>query len=146
MTSQPASTPSVSVTRDGHRRFTGRSQRGGVVAIGDKSYPDTFTPGELLKVALAACAGFSAEQAITRRLGEDAAVAIEVGGDAHATEDRYDVLTERIELDLSSLDESARARLITVIGRAIDQACTVGRTLEAGAAIERTVEQLDADA
>ena len=41
--------------------------------------------------------------------------------------------------DLSSLDAEARARLVTVLQRAIDANCTVGRTLKAGASVELTV-------
>ncbi|SNS61852.1 Uncharacterized OsmC-related protein [Micrococcales bacterium KH10] len=132
--------PPVTVTREGHRSFTGRSSRGGIVAIGDASYPDTFTPGELLKVALAACAGFSAEAAIERRLGEDAAITVTVSGDKDLDADRYPRLNELIELDWSGLDEAAQARLATVITRVIDQACTVGRTLKAGAETTITVQ------
>ncbi len=36
------------------------------------------------------------------------------------------------ELDLSELDQEARERLLVTVQRAIDKACTVGRTLEAG--------------
>lgn len=85
----PSAFPPVTVSRLAHRRFVGRSSRGGEVAIGDASFPDTFTPGELLKVALAACAGFTAESAVTRRLGDDAAMTIEVGGDKDPAQDRY---------------------------------------------------------
>lgn len=135
--------PPVTVTREGHRRFIGRSARGGEVAIGDAAFERTFTPGELMKVALAACAGFSAESAITRRLGDDAAITVAVVGDKLADEDRYAHLSESLQIDLSGLDESARARLITVIGRAIDQACTVGRSLKAGVDIDLEVTSLD---
>ncbi|GAA2516890.1 OsmC family protein [Rarobacter incanus] len=135
----PSAFPPVTVSRLAHRRFVGRSSRGGEVAIGDASFPDTFTPGELLKVALAACAGFTAESAVTRRLGDDAAMTIEVGGDKDPAQDRYPRFAERIELDLSSLDPVARERLITVVTRSIEQACTVARTVKAGATIDMRV-------
>ncbi len=146
----PAAVPSNSATtpaataawavRNGHRDYTGHSARGGIVAIGDASIPGTFTPGELLKVALAACAGFSSEVALSRRLGDDFAARIVVDGPSDPAEDRYPQLSERFELDLSGLDEDARTRLLTVVTRAVDKACTVGRTLKHGAAIELSLD------
>ena len=47
-----------------------------------------------------------------------------------------------MELDLSGLSEDERKRVITVVERAIDQVCTVGRTLKSGT--EVTFEVSDA--
>jgi len=52
------------------------------------------------------------------------------------------VLEERMELDLSGLSEDEVARVLTVVQRAIDQACTVGRTLKSGTKV--TFEVTDA--
>ena len=54
-------------------------------------------------------------------------------------ENLYPELVENLVVDLSSLDAEARARLVTVLQRAIDANCTVGRTLKAGASVELTV-------
>jgi uncharacterized OsmC-like protein len=89
-----------------------------------------FTPGELLKVALAGCGGMSADHSLARRLGQDVAVAVHVAGPSDQQENRYRTLHEQLVVDLSGLDETERARLVTVVGRAIDRQCTVGRTLE----------------
>ena len=40
-----------------------------------------------------------------------------------------------MEIDLSSLSPQELDRLLIVVNRAIDQACTVGRTLKAGTEI-----------
>lgn len=137
----PASSPSPQdalwVERTGSRTYVGRSARGAVVQLGPASAGAVFTPGELLKIALAGCAGMSSDVPIARRLGDDYKVTITVTGDKDLTDDRYPSLTETIELDLSGLDEDSRQRLLTIAGRAIDQTCTVGHTLEAGATIER---------
>jgi len=125
--------------RTGTRQYVGRSSRGGEVRIGSLGDPDAFTPGELLKIALGACTGLSSDAAIARRLGDDVPVTIRVGGLAHPTEDRYPVLTEVLEVDLSSLDDAARERLLTVVHRAVAEHCTVGRTLEHGATTTLTV-------
>lgn len=128
------------VERVGHRRYVGRNSRGASVEIGDIKYDEAFTPGELLKIALAGCSGLSGDNAMSRRLGEDVAVTIEVGGLSHPDEDRYPALAERLVVDLSSLDEAERERLLVVLNRAIDEHCTVGRTLKAGATVTLTID------
>ena len=92
-----------------------------------------------MKIALAGCSGLSSDAALARRLGDDVPVTIEVEGLADDDEDRYPALAERLVVDLSSLEPDARERLLTVVHRAIDQHCTVGRTLEAGAQVSLTV-------
>lgn len=126
------------VERTGPRTYTGYSARGARITMGSTSEGADFTPGELLKIALAACAGMSSDRAFARRLGDDYAVTIRAGGVKHATEDRYATLAEDFELDMSALDDDARERLLTTAARAIDTVCTVGLTLENGASVTRT--------
>ncbi|MCC2307216.1 OsmC family protein [Cellulomonas chengniuliangii] len=128
------------VERTGRRTYTGRSSRGAEVLIGPVEAGAVFTPGELLKIALAGCTGMSADSALAHRLGEDVAVTVEVEGPSDPDEDRYPALTERLVVDLSSLDAVQRERLLTVVHRAVDGHCTVGRTLVHGATVELTVE------
>lgn len=128
------------VERAGERRYVGHNSRGARVEVGDIRYDEAFTPGELLKISLAACGGLTADRALSRRLGEDVAVTIEVGGLADADEDRYPALAERLVVDLSSLPADERAKLLVIVRRAIEEHCTVGRTLEAGATTSLTVE------
>ncbi|MGV0851101.1 OsmC family protein [Mycolicibacterium phlei] len=120
------------VERTGARRYTGRSSRGAEVLIGGEDVEGVFTPGELLKIALAACSGMASDVPLQRRLGEDYQATIRVSGAADREREVYPLLEERMELDLSALSEQERARVLTVIERAIDQVCTVGRTLKAG--------------
>lgn len=136
-TPEPAVTPSPTdplwVERTGTRTYRGFSARGAQVEIGPASAGAVFTPGELLKVALAACAGMSSDAAFARRLGDDYTTTIRVEDPKDMAEDRYPVLTEKFEIDLSSLDDADRQRLLLIAQRAIDKSCTVGRTLTAGA-------------
>ena len=121
--------------RTGIRRFTGRSSRGAEVLIGSEGDEGVFTPGELLKIALAGCSGLSSDQPLRRRLGDDYAAVIKVSGPADRDQERYPRLTEVLEIDLSGLSAEDTERLLLVVNRAIDQVCTVGRTLKAGAEI-----------
>lgn len=132
----PAPTDALWVERTGTRTYTGHSARGARVLMGPASEGAVFTPGELLKIALAGCAGMSSDRTFASRLGDDYRVTIHVEGAKHPEEDRYPVLTERFEIDLSALDDAARERLLTVAERSIDKACTVGRTVKNGATVE----------
>lgn len=135
----PAGAPSGPTTlwveRTGTRRYTGRSSRGAEVLIGSESVPGVFTPGELLKIALAACSGMSSDFPLSRRLGDDYDATIRVSGAADRENEVYPQLDEVFELDLSELDEAARERLLVTVQRAIDKVCTVGRTLKAGSKV-----------
>lgn len=123
---------SLWVERTGTRRYIGRSSRGAQVQIGSEDVPDTFTPGELLKIALAACTGMSSDFPLSRRLGDNYDATVRVAGVVDRENGVYPQLDETFELDLSELDEQARERLLVTVQRAVDKGCTVGRTLEAG--------------
>lgn len=136
--SAPAAQPGPTtlwVERTGTRRYTGRSSRGAEVLIGSDGVPGVFTPGELLKIALAACSGMSSDFPLSRRLGDDYDVTIRVSGAADRENEVYPQLDEVFELDLSELDAAARERLLVTVQRAIDKVCTVGRTLQAGSKV-----------
>ncbi|WP_275005760.1 OsmC family protein [Promicromonospora iranensis] len=131
----PSPTDPLWVERNGIRTYTGFSARGARVDIGPATAGAVFTPGELLKIALAACAGMSSDRAFARRLGDDYKTTIRVEDPKDMAEDRYPVLTEKFEIDLSMLDDEDREKLLTIAQRSIDKTCTVGRTLKAGAQI-----------
>jgi uncharacterized OsmC-like protein len=120
------------VERTGVRRYTGHSSRGAQVLVGSEDVDGVFTPGELLKIALAACSGMASDQPLARRLGDDYAATIKVSGPPDREQERYPLLEETLELDLSGLTEEEVARLQVVVNRAVDQVCTVGRTLKSG--------------
>ena len=130
------------VERTDVRCYTGRSSRGAEVLVGNEDVEGVFTPGELMKIALAACSGMSSDQPLRRRLGDDYKTAIKVSGPADREQERYPLLEERMEVDLSVLSEDEVARLLTVVERAVDQVCTVGRTLKSGTKV--TFEVVDA--
>jgi uncharacterized OsmC-like protein len=120
------------VERTGVRRYTGHSSRGAEVLVGSEDVDGVFTPGELMKIALAACSGMSSDQPLARRLGDDYQATVRVSGVADRDEERYPLLEETLEVDLSGLSEEEAQRLEIVVNRAIDLVCTVGRTLKSG--------------
>jgi uncharacterized OsmC-like protein len=123
------------VERTGVRRYTGRSSRGAEVLVGSEDVEGVFTPGELMKIALAACSGMSSDHPLARRLGEDYAATVRVSGSADRDNEIYPLLEESLEVDLSGLTDDEVARLVTVVNRAVDQVCTVGRTLKSGTTV-----------
>ncbi|WP_233266932.1 OsmC family protein [Tomitella fengzijianii] len=126
----------LTVERTGTRRYTGRSSRGAEVLIGSEDVPGVFTPGELLKIALAGCTAMSSDKPLSRRLGDDYDATVRVSGDADRDNEWYPVLSEVLELDLSELTPDAQERLLVVVERAVDRVCTVGRTVKRGAEVE----------
>jgi len=123
------------VERTGSRRYTGYSSRGAQVLVGSEDVEGVFTPGELLKVALAACSGMSTDEPLARRLGDEYTAVVKVSGAADREQERYPLLEETLELDLSGLSEEERQRVQVVANRAVDLVCTVGRTLKSGTTV-----------
>jgi len=120
------------VERTGTRRYSGHSSRGAAVLVGSEDVEGVFTPGELMKIALAACSAMSSDQPLARRLGDDYQAKVTVSGPADREQERYPLLSETLQVDLSGLSEAEAERLRIVVNRAIDQVCTVGRTLKSG--------------
>jgi uncharacterized OsmC-like protein len=123
------------VERTGTRRYTGHSSRGAQVLVGSEDVDGVFTPGELMKIALAACSGMSSDQPLARRLGNDYQAVVRVSGAADRDQERYPLLEEKLELDLSGLTAEEKERLLVVVNRAVDLVCTVGRTLKSGTTV-----------
>lgn len=123
------------VERTGVRRYTGHSSRGAQVLVGSDDVEGVFTPGELLKIALAACTGMASDHPLARRLGEGYPAVIRVSGAADRDQERYPLLEETLELDLSGLTEAEAEQARIVARRAVDHACTVGRTLKSGTTV-----------
>jgi uncharacterized OsmC-like protein len=127
------------VERTGVRRYTGRSSRGAEVLVGSEDVEGVFTPGELLKIALAACSGMSSDHSLRTRLGDDYAATIRVSGPPDREREVYPHLDERLEVDLGSLSDEDKVKLLTIVRRSIDKVCTVGRTLKEGTEVSLSV-------
>ncbi|QAY73156.1 hypothetical protein ET445_07135 [Agromyces protaetiae] len=126
-----AGTGSVSATRVAPRIYEARNERGASVVVGGSELDGThFTPGELLKLALITCAGLSTDRVISRRLGDDYRVTLWAHGLSDPDSNAYERIGEEMLLDLSSLSADDRSKLIGIIGRAIDQGCTVKRSVD----------------
>lgn len=134
---------SVSVTRTGKRTFRGRNETGVELLVGPVGEPGHFSPGELLKLALAGCTGLSADQALRRRLGDDVEVTVWAHGRS-GDDNRYQAVDEEVVVDVSGLDDDELARLVTVVARSIQVGCTVARSVEDCVELTMTVADVPA--
>ncbi|GAA4262111.1 OsmC family protein [Dietzia aurantiaca] len=137
---QPQPATELRVEREGTRRYVGLSSRGARVEIGSADVDGVFTPGELLKIALGACTAMASDFTVSRRLGDDYDATVHISGDADRESERYPRFEELYELDMSEIDAATAERLVAMIRRSVDKACTVGRTLQAGTEIALEIE------
>ena len=139
-----APTP-LHIDRVGASDYVARNERGAEVRIGAKDVPGTFTPGELLQLALAACTLLSADRTLSAKLGDGFAARVDVSAEKEEAENRYQHMAVRLLADMEVLDEGARARLSARAAAVIERACTVGNTLghDAGMPYDVSVEPAD---
>lgn len=129
----PTETNSVWAERTGTRQYLAHNARGGEVRVG--MGPGEFSPGELLKIALATCNTLSADHRLAKALGEDFEANVICASIKNEEEERYSDLDVQIVTDLSSLNPQQLATLHERVEGAIERGCTVGHTLDKGAAI-----------
>jgi uncharacterized OsmC-like protein len=127
------------VRRTGTRTYTGHNGRGAEVLIGPIENDGSFTPGELLKIALAACTGLTTDAVLARRLGDDFDATITVEGAKDVDADRYPAITENLLVDVAGLSPADLKRLLTIVHRSVDEHCTVGRTVTTGTRVSLQV-------
>ena len=89
-----------------------------------------FTPGDLMKVALAGCAALSSQFAIEHTLGEGKGAKIVVDGTYDADGDAYTGFDEQVVIDASDagLSDEDADKLKERVTRHIDKGCTVKHT------------------
>jgi len=89
-----------------------------------------FTPGDLMKVALAGCAALSSQFAIEHTLGEGKGAKIVVDGTYDPENDAYTGFEEQVVIDASDagLSEEDADKLKEPPPRHIDKGCTVKHT------------------
>jgi uncharacterized OsmC-like protein len=122
----------LEVQRDGQHAFVGRNDRGAEVRLGRAGAEGAFSPAELLQIAAAGCSAVTAEELITRRVGEDAKFTVTVSADRREGASELDAVHVAFDVDVSTLAADQREALAGAVDRAIDRLCTVSRTLKKG--------------
>ena len=89
-----------------------------------------FTPGDLMKIALAGCAALSSQFAIEHTLGDGKGAKIVVDGTYDADSDAYINFNEQVLVDATDakLSEEDANKLKARVTRPIETGCTVKHT------------------
>lgn len=124
-TSTPS--PALYLERQGVRQYSATNSRGAEVLVGDG--PGRFSPGDLVKIALAGCNAMSSDRRLADRLGDNFEQVIGVSGEYLKDEDRFASFAIELIQDLSALDEEERAKLLRRAEGAIERNCTIAHTL-----------------
>ncbi|WP_329787455.1 OsmC family protein [Lentzea sp. DG1S-22] len=120
----------IEIERVGDHEFVATNGRGASVRIGRKGQEGSFSPVELLAAAVAGCAVVTSETLVLRRTGGDQLTA---QADAVQSESGNEVISVPVTLsyDLSAVDDPEA--LDVLVRRAVEQFCTVTRTLKQSA-------------
>lgn len=91
-----------------------------------------FTPGDLMRVALAGCSALSSQFAVETALGEGKGARVIVDGTYDPERDAYNSFEEHVVVDATdaSLDEADAEKLTKRIDAHIKKGCTVMHTYE----------------
>ena len=128
----------VDLTKIGAGRYKATNARGGVLPIGSGDDPD-FTPVELLLAALAGCSAIDVVLITGKRAGATYFEVVAEGekvrdeGGNHLVDLR---LTFEVRFPDGEAGDRAREALPRSIAQSRDRLCTVGRTVQLGAAVE----------
>ena len=89
-----------------------------------------FTPGDLMKIALAGCAALASQFAIEHTLGDGKGARIVVDGTYDADSDAYIKFNEQVVVDATDakLSEEDADKLKERVTRHIEKGCTVKHT------------------
>lgn len=89
-----------------------------------------FTPGDLMKIALAGCAALSSQVAIEHTLGDGKGARIVVDGTYDADSDAYINFNEQVVVDATDakLSEEDADKLKERVTRHIEKGCTIKHT------------------
>lgn len=103
-----------------------------------------FNPGDLIKVALAACGGLSSEAAVKRLLGDGAKVRIDVSGDYDSDNDRYNSFSETVSLEgedsKKPADDAEAAKVADRVSRHIAKDCTIAHTFRQATPVDIRID------
>ena len=131
----------VTVSREPDGVFTAGNVRGGRLTVGDGT-GETFTPTELLLVAIGACTAIDVATLTSRRAEPDV---FEVQVDAEKVRDDGGnrlqdlAVTFRVRFPDGTGGDAARELLPEAVRRSHDRLCTVSRTIELGTPVAARV-------
>jgi uncharacterized OsmC-like protein len=101
-----------------------------------------FNPGDLAKIAVAACGELSSASVVERALGQNKGATIEVSGDYDETNDRYNSFSEKVSVDASgtSMSQADADKLAKRVERHIEADCTVAHTYRQATPVDISID------
>ncbi|MEE1295396.1 MAG: OsmC family protein [Bifidobacterium sp.] len=101
-----------------------------------------FTPGDLLKIALAGCAALSSTMAVETATGEGKGARVIVDGTYDPDNDSFINFDEQLVIDATDadLDETQVEQLKKRVKAHVTKGCTVAHTLEQATPVRLNVE------
>lgn len=133
-------TPELTLTREGKSTFTAGNGRGGTVLVGPDKVDGAFTPGELLKIAVAGCIGMSADHRLANLLGDEFEGTVSVVAHKDEANERYSHFEVTLSAPPADLDPERLEHGLERAQSLIEKNCTVGRTLAKPAPYHVTFE------
>jgi putative redox protein len=133
------SSRSVQLVRLAKARFRATNRNGDTMVVGEGADTGTFTPVELLLVAIGACGAIDVDY-ITAKRAEAAAFSVTVQADKVRDEGGNHLTDLRVVFDVRFDDTDAGRAALDVLPRAVaqsnDRLCTVSRTVQLGEPVQ----------
>lgn len=132
----------VSIDRVSPNTYTATNARGATISVSD-GRDDSFTPVELLMVAIAGCTAIDVDLVTSRRAEPDSfQVAVDAvkGHDKQGNHLSDIVVTFRVAFPEGEGGDNARAVLPDIVKKSHERLCTVSRTVEIGTPIATRIE------
>jgi len=140
-TASPAAHREVSLSRVRKARYVARNRRGGEIEVGEAE-DGTFTPVELLLVAVAGCMAIDVDYITAKRSEADRLDVVASGTKIRDDEgNRMVDLLLRIEASFpeGEAGDAARAVVADAVAKSRDRLCTVSRTVSVGSPVSTDV-------
>ena len=114
---------SLYLQRTGVREYVARNQDGAEILVGHG--PGRFSPGDLLKLAIAGCKAMSSDARVAARLGDDFEQFVGVSADYDQEHDRVTHVDVELVQDMSALSDEEIADLLRRAEASIKRNCTI---------------------
>ena len=128
----------VAIARAGPNSYLATNARGATISVSD-GRDDSFTPVELLMVAIAGCTAIDIDYIPSKR-AEPLELSATASGDKIRSAEHGNHMTNvevtfTVTFPAGEAGDAARETLPIALQRSHDRLCTVGRTIEAGTPI-----------
>ena len=133
---------SIEMTRLEKGRYEATNTRGGRLEVGQGGTDETFSPVELLLVAIAGCGAIDVDFLTTKR-AEPTRFDVRMRGDKVRDEHGNRMTNLVLTFDVEFPDDEAGRAAYDVLPRAVrqmhDRLCTVSRTVELGTPVDARI-------